>query len=131
MRDRAPEIVQIGQLVRLESLEPCPEPDVGRIGHLRLHAHQVPDLVSGRCLAAAEQVLPREQGAVEGALVEYLLRQSGYRIEPARISTAFPAIRITTSVASWTTGVGRSPINVVRMARKPIRSVRATGRAWR
>jgi hypothetical protein len=54
----------------MKSFEPCPEPDVRRIGHLGLHPHQMLNLLGGGASPALEQVLPREQGAVEGSLAE-------------------------------------------------------------
>jgi hypothetical protein len=53
-----------------EPVEAGPQTHVRGIRHLRLHAHQVLDLVGGRRLPTGEQMLAREQGSIERALTE-------------------------------------------------------------
>jgi hypothetical protein len=62
---------QVGQVVGLESFEACPESDVRRVWHLRLHRNEVLDLVGGRRLPTLKQMLSREQGTVQRSLTEH------------------------------------------------------------
>src|SRR5713101_1610210 len=91
------------------------------------------DLVGRRRLPALQQMLPREQGAVEGTLGENLYRHTDrFRAgaEPVLLSATLPAIRISTRAASWATGVVPSPMTIVIMASAAIRSLTNTGRTW-
>jgi hypothetical protein len=62
-----PLLDQFGQLVVPESFNTRPQTDVGRRGHLRLHADEVLDGVGGGFAPPAEQQLPLEQRPVESA----------------------------------------------------------------
>jgi hypothetical protein len=58
--DGTPLSDQVRQLLRLECIEAGPQADIGRIRHLRLHSHQVLDLVGGGRFMAVKQMLSRE-----------------------------------------------------------------------
>jgi hypothetical protein len=60
----------------LESIDPGPESGIGRGRRLRLQPNQVLDHLEGGALRPLEEVLPRQEGAVEGAGVEYVARAS-------------------------------------------------------
>jgi len=68
----APGFDQAGQLFVLESLEPRPQADVGKIWHLSLHGHQALNGRGSRELDPVKQKLAREQGAIQRAQAEDL-----------------------------------------------------------
>jgi hypothetical protein len=55
----------IGELIRAESLEAIPQPDVGRVRRLRLEPDEVLDEPRGRHRRPAQEVLPVERRAVQ------------------------------------------------------------------
>ncbi len=63
---------QLGQLGMLEAFQPRPQADIGRVGRLRLHADKMIDHIDRRHRNALEQVLPRQQRAVERAPTQHL-----------------------------------------------------------
>ncbi len=74
--DDLPLLEQPPELIRVEALEPRPEPDVRRHDLLRLEPDEVLDHVVHRHVGAAEQVLPLQQRAVQRAATEDLGAQS-------------------------------------------------------
>jgi hypothetical protein len=63
---------QPGQVLRPETFQPGPEPDIWIIGLLCLHPHQAFDHLGHRQLPAVQQQLPLEERAVERALAQHL-----------------------------------------------------------
>jgi hypothetical protein len=63
---------QRAQRLRIEALDPRPQPDVRRLRHLRLHPDDALDRLAGARRPAPQQPLALEQRAIQGTRPEHL-----------------------------------------------------------